>query len=100
MIVNLVHYDRTEDEELPEGSIQEAVDRGEISIDQILSQIRFFVTTSLPDDGTVRLKAEQQVDAILQVARETTSITEEELPSVKDAMVEAMLTVKPAKVPK
>ncbi len=40
LVVNFVHYDRKQDEELPRGSIHEAVENGEITLTEIVRCFR------------------------------------------------------------
>lgn len=37
LVSNFLYYDRKEDEELPRGSIQEAIAAGEISVEEIVA---------------------------------------------------------------
>lgn len=38
LVADFVYYDRKEDEDLPRGSIQGAIDAGEISVDEIVAR--------------------------------------------------------------
>lgn len=40
LVTNLVYYDRKEDEDLPVGAIELAIDEGEITIDEIVEIFR------------------------------------------------------------
>lgn len=40
LAADFAHYDRKEDEELPRGAIEAAVQQGEISIDEIVTHFR------------------------------------------------------------
>jgi len=38
LAVSFIYYDRKEDEDLPRGAIEEAVKKGEITVDEIVSR--------------------------------------------------------------
>ena len=40
LVSDLMYYDRKEDEDLPRGAIEEALDAGEITLDEIVQQFR------------------------------------------------------------
>lgn len=40
LVANFAYYDRKEDEELPRGEIEEAIQKGEITIDEIVECFR------------------------------------------------------------
>jgi len=40
LVGNFMYYDRKEDDELPRGSIEEAIERGEITVDEICAKFR------------------------------------------------------------
>lgn len=40
MLTDLLYYDRKGDERLPVGAIEEAIEQGEITIDQIVDHVR------------------------------------------------------------
>lgn len=40
MVTDFTYYDRKEDEELPRGAIEAAVQQGEISVDEIVAHFR------------------------------------------------------------
>ena len=44
LVTNFVYYDRKEDEDLPEGQIEAAIDAGELSIDEIVERFRSDLT--------------------------------------------------------
>lgn len=52
LISNLLYYDRKEDQELPPGAIQEAIVKGEISLDEIVCMFREYIQRNLPEDPT------------------------------------------------
>lgn len=40
LVSDLLHYDRKEDEDLPRGAIEQAVENGEITVDQMVQTFR------------------------------------------------------------
>ena len=40
LVTGFMYYDRKEDEELPRGSIEEALEMGEVTIDEIVDKFR------------------------------------------------------------
>jgi len=40
LVSNFLCYDRQEDEDLPEGAIEEAIEKGSITIDDIVAKFR------------------------------------------------------------
>lgn len=40
LAINFLYYDRKEDEELPRGQIEEAIEAGEITVDEIVAKFR------------------------------------------------------------
>jgi hypothetical protein len=40
LVADFLYYDRKEDEELPRGEIDEAIEEGEISVDEIVAHFR------------------------------------------------------------
>ncbi len=40
LVSNFLYYDRKEDEELPRGEIEDAIEAGEISLDEIVAKFR------------------------------------------------------------
>lgn len=47
LVADFTYYDRKEDEELPRGAIEAAIERGDVTIDQIVDHFRFMLTTRL-----------------------------------------------------
>lgn len=47
LVIDFLYYDRKEDEELPRGEIQDAVNSGEISIEEIVEIFRQRLIESL-----------------------------------------------------
>lgn len=97
-----MHYDRKSDTELPEGEIEEAVRKHEISVDQILATFRYWVTQALPDDGTVEKRADAQVKTIMEMmdARlkaNTFPTTPKDAEVFRAELVAAILAIKPQK---
>lgn len=43
-VANLMYYDRKEDEDLPHGEIEEAIQSGEITIDEMTEQFKTQIT--------------------------------------------------------
>lgn len=40
LVKDLFHYDRKEDEDLPEGAIEELIERGELEIEELVDRFR------------------------------------------------------------
>ena len=49
LVLDLIYYDRKEDEELPRGAIEQAVKSGEVSIDEMVELFKLKITESLRD---------------------------------------------------
>ena len=47
LVSNFLFYDRKEDEDLPRGAIESAIERGEISVDDIADRFRDLLNESL-----------------------------------------------------
>ena len=47
LIGNLLYYGRKEDETLPRGEIEEAIEKGEITIDEIVGQFAYCLKVGL-----------------------------------------------------
>tara|TARA_R110000772_G_scaffold162415_3_gene273636 strand:- start:297 stop:485 length:189 start_codon:yes stop_codon:yes gene_type:complete len=47
LVSNFLFYDRKEDEDLPRGAIESAIERGEISVDDIADRFRYLLNESL-----------------------------------------------------
>ena len=41
LVIRLMYYDRKEDEELPVGSIEEAIKEGEITVQEIVNRFKY-----------------------------------------------------------
>lgn len=53
LVVNVLYYDRKEDEDLPVGAIEAAVEAGEITVAEIIGHFAIeFFTTVEGEDGT------------------------------------------------
>lgn len=54
LVVNLLYYDRKEDEDLPVGAIEAALEAGEITVAEIIGHfaIEFFTAIEGIEDGT------------------------------------------------
>ena len=39
-VANLMYYDRKEDDDIPRGAIEGAIERGEITVDEIVAKFR------------------------------------------------------------
>ncbi len=49
-VVNFLYYDRKDDEELPRGQIEEAIECQEITVDEIIEHIRKKLQEELADE--------------------------------------------------
>ena len=47
VVASFLYYDRKEDEELPRGAIEEAIEAGEITVDEIVTRFREALTAGL-----------------------------------------------------
>lgn len=47
LVADFLYYDRKEDDDLPNGAIESAIERGEITVDEIVDHFRMVVTKSL-----------------------------------------------------
>lgn len=50
LVVNFLYYDRKEDEDLPVGAIEDAVESGEVSVDGMVETFRAELTKGLSHD--------------------------------------------------
>jgi len=48
LVSNFLYYDRKEDEDLPRGAIEEAIQAKEISVDEIVTEFRRHLESVLP----------------------------------------------------
>ena len=48
LVSNLLYYDRKEDEELPRGAIEGAVERGDLTVDEMVAAFRLSLEKGLP----------------------------------------------------
>ena len=48
LVSDFLYYNRKEDEELPTDSIHDAIENGEISIDEIVRVFEFHLTKNIP----------------------------------------------------
>ena len=44
LVADLMYYDRKEDDQLPRGAIEEAIESGEITVDEIANHFRQLLT--------------------------------------------------------
>ena len=50
LVANFLYYDRKQDEDLPHGAIEEALDRGVVSVAEIVEAFRHELVTKLIED--------------------------------------------------
>lgn len=48
LVTSLMYYDRKEDEELPKGAIEEAVENGEVSREELVERFAAGIRRALP----------------------------------------------------
>lgn len=49
LVIDLIYYDRKEDDELPRGAIEQAVKSGEVSIDEMAELFKLKLVEALKD---------------------------------------------------
>lgn len=47
LVSDFLYYDRKEDEELPEGAVEQAIEDGHITVDQIVARFKYYLEEGL-----------------------------------------------------